>query len=269
MNVCYYTTIDTLALIVESRKIRFSRLDHLDDLKEAEQFAAFNPLQFIFAFCLPKDENENIPLWKMYSDLKHGVRITFNKDTIFRPTVKSPIIPPHFHEIVSYPQSIVTSLQKKDIINNDFLCSFYNSEDNIIQFRPIQYDDSFQDKYRDWLSIKDIQEKGSTTRTISYKPEWFGFYKTKYWAFQDEVRFLIYTIPFALNNNGISQIVSNTRYLTTEYIDVPLSDECLNNMIITLSPHATLASRVIVEQLTSKLETVQILDSELKNHLRE
>lgn len=43
MKLFHYTTIDTLALILDSKSIKFSRLDQLDDKQESEPFAEFNP----------------------------------------------------------------------------------------------------------------------------------------------------------------------------------------------------------------------------------
>ncbi len=43
MKIYHYTTIETLALILESKCIKFSRLDMLDDKTESEPFSVFNP----------------------------------------------------------------------------------------------------------------------------------------------------------------------------------------------------------------------------------
>lgn len=48
MKIYHYTTIETLALILESKSIKFSRLDMLDNKTESEPFSNFNPLNYIF-----------------------------------------------------------------------------------------------------------------------------------------------------------------------------------------------------------------------------
>lgn len=60
----HYTTIDNLALILESKKIRFTRLDLLDDIKEVAGLD--NPIEkidkSIFISSWTEDNEENIPL---------------------------------------------------------------------------------------------------------------------------------------------------------------------------------------------------------------
>lgn len=74
MRLFHYTTIDTLAYMMSNRSIRFGRLDTLDDKTESEQFAAFNPLKYIFSCSFTDDPKESIPLWKMYANMETGIR---------------------------------------------------------------------------------------------------------------------------------------------------------------------------------------------------
>lgn len=60
MRLFHYTTIDTLAYMMSNRSIRFGRLDTLDDKTESEQFAAFNPLKYIFSCSFTDDPKESI-----------------------------------------------------------------------------------------------------------------------------------------------------------------------------------------------------------------
>ena len=62
MKIYHYTTIETLALILESKSIKFSRLDMLDNKTESEPFSNFNTLNYIFSSSYTYDESENIPL---------------------------------------------------------------------------------------------------------------------------------------------------------------------------------------------------------------
>lgn len=51
MKLYHYTTIDTLALILKNRTIRFNRLDKVDDLEEKVVSCGVNLGQYIFASC--------------------------------------------------------------------------------------------------------------------------------------------------------------------------------------------------------------------------
>ena len=268
MNLFYYTTIQTLALILDSKCIRFRRLDFMDDLKEAEDFSVYNPLQYIFTFCLTRDKTENIPMWKMYSNLETGIRIEFNKETIFAPSYKGTQIPKSSQEKIEFPHNIYTALRPLDIINSDYGCLYLNtlSKESIITYKDVIYGDSYKEKYVNCLYCKDDLEQ--KTRNISFKPHDFGFYKTKYWEFQQESRFLIHTFPFPKTHDELQKLACSNKKLETEYIDVPLSDGCLNNLVIRLSPKADYASRLIVEALTKRYSNIRIEDSDLKGHLR-
>ena len=71
----HYTNVETLALILSNRTIRFNALNHVDDLQEQETADIRNLGQFCFVSCWTDERNESIPMWKMYGNLESGVRI--------------------------------------------------------------------------------------------------------------------------------------------------------------------------------------------------
>jgi len=72
--IYHYTSIDTLKLILESRKFKFNNLNAVDDELESELFIKKSLAQLIFVSCWTTNPSENIPLWKMYASTR-GVRI--------------------------------------------------------------------------------------------------------------------------------------------------------------------------------------------------
>lgn len=273
MKLYHYTTIDTLALILDSKSIKFSRLDQLDDKMESEPFADFNPLQYIFSASFTNDAMESIPMWKMYANMETGIRIEFDSDTMFNPTVKEIVIPKHEHEQAEYPRLIYTAVNTNDILNSDYALAYWHSkeEDSIcqcIKLKKITYINDFKEKYKSLITIDDSVEYGQISRNVKYNPYDFGFYKNEYWSFQREVRLFIYAIPFAKDKEEINNIVANKRPLKSTLIFVPLSDRCLQNLTITLSPKITYASRIIVKALLAKYPHVKIMDSCLSNTIR-
>lgn len=84
MKIFHYTTIESLALILSHKTIKFSRLDRVDDLDEGKIKFRGTPLSHIFfASCWSKDENESIAMWKLYTKDGVGVRIELESETIF------------------------------------------------------------------------------------------------------------------------------------------------------------------------------------------
>ncbi|WP_214653896.1 hypothetical protein, partial [Vibrio anguillarum] len=67
MKFHHYTTIETLALILDSRKIRFNRLTNVDDMEEADLYGKYNIGRFLYVSCWTTNSIESIPLWNMYT----------------------------------------------------------------------------------------------------------------------------------------------------------------------------------------------------------
>ena len=80
MRIHHYTTIDTLALILKNKTIRFNRLDKVDDLEENITANGVKIGQYSFVSCWTDDENESIPLWKLYTGTGTGVRISLDHE---------------------------------------------------------------------------------------------------------------------------------------------------------------------------------------------
>ncbi|MDE7419113.1 MAG: DUF2971 domain-containing protein [Muribaculaceae bacterium] len=265
MKLYHYTTIDSLAHILNSRSIKFNRLDQLDDLTESEEFSDFNPLRFTFSSSFTGDKRENIALWKMYANMETGVRLEFDSTNMFNP--QQTCLPTHSLIGNFVPKSIRTALKASDIVNKDFILIFWGPQDNKelgdgIYLRTINYIDHIKDVYQSLLHIN------PDTKSISYNAWDFGFYKSKYWEFQKEIRLLIYTIPNCSCEEDFKRLISNNRQLATTSIFVPLSDTALDNLQIILSPKITDASRLIVRALTSHLSKVSIKDSALNRIIR-
>ena len=67
MKIYHYTTIETLALILKNKTIRFNRLDKVDDMEEAMYGSGGLNIflgQYCFVSCWTKDDKENLSLWK-------------------------------------------------------------------------------------------------------------------------------------------------------------------------------------------------------------
>ena len=69
MRIYHYTNIETLALILKNKTIRFNRLDQVDDLEEGQtECSGIKVGQYLFVSCWTEDPEESIPLWRMYTD---------------------------------------------------------------------------------------------------------------------------------------------------------------------------------------------------------
>lgn len=76
----HYTNIETLALILKNRTIRFNPLNKMDDLQEQETADIKNIGQFCYISSWTDEITESIPMWNMYASLDSGVRIGLKKN---------------------------------------------------------------------------------------------------------------------------------------------------------------------------------------------
>lgn len=87
-----YTSLDTLAIILKEKNIKFSKLSFLDDPLEKyissiyipnnSSLITINVGDFCFVSCWSKNKNESIAMWDMYGDRKKGVRIGLPADML-------------------------------------------------------------------------------------------------------------------------------------------------------------------------------------------
>lgn len=248
MKLYHYTTIDTLALILKNRTIRFNRLDKVDDLEEKVVSCGVNLGQYIFASCWTKDSEESIPLWKMYAGVANGIRICLDED-MFQVY--------HIHDLnlnngLHSEGSIMSLIPQKDIEANDYMIMpVYKNNKSDFFYRDIEYVDDVQDKTSDIF-----QDTGNGVNIDFGK---VGRYKNMRWAFQKESRFVLNVFPFNplhiptemmnLVGNITSNCYKGNKQLPFDYYDMKLQDAVVDNIEITLSPSMSESKRIIVEAL--------------------
>ena len=87
MKIYHYTSIETLALILNNRTLRFNNISNVNDPDECitEDFGSMQ--QYCFVSCWTKQIEESIPFWQMYASNGHGIRLESDTNHIhFRNT---------------------------------------------------------------------------------------------------------------------------------------------------------------------------------------
>ncbi len=254
----HYTSIETLALILKNGQIRFNRLDKVNDLMEAEKHGDFYLSKLIYVSCWTYSNKESIPLWNIYSKMK-GVKITLPTDPFsyqfLAPTNADPAKLEKEPKSFFSPQEFVTE--------NYFIdpSIFYQKERFI---RKIEYmsDEKFHHRRNTMVNLS----RKDYAKSMAAFSELAG-YKTERWHFEQEIRYIIGIIP--------TQWVKNIDNLDTQldhdkhYFDIPLDHNKLDNIIVTLGPHASEGAEIIVEDLLKKYtKNGQWHDSDLKYKIR-
>lgn len=226
--VYHYTSIETLALILSTQTIRFSRADKVNDLEELRIVDLPAMKEAVFISCWTVSENESIPLWKLYGSDLRGVRI------------KLPVA-----MFANGSAPYLSSKGNSHLINLMSLSNVVQrGQDHhwipyIFGPTPVQY------------------SKDSAIRVIENNElmvDRIGTSKLDHWSFEEEYRYLI--IPDALwnperqffqtdNPNSIMPIDQDS-------IDIPLNMSAINSIEVTLGPAANDAEYCIVDTLLSK-----------------
>lgn len=252
MKIFHYTTIETLALILKYKTIHFNRLDNVDDLEESMYGSGSTNIKlskYVFVSCWTRTEQENLSLWKMYAGYD-GVRIAMEEDMF-----------------VSYPNepfNTFNSFYKKLFyFGKDYVANQYT---NKVELHKVDYIDNPQQKAKDLLEFNDGE--------ISIKTTDLGLFKRKEWAIQDEYRYKIQVLPLnydyvhsysaeQLNGMDRMELTEANIELTpailksfcedyvidTNYIDIQLKQDVLNNIEVKMGPLTTEADKIIVDSL--------------------
>ncbi|MDU0111472.1 hypothetical protein RT723_00250 [Psychrosphaera aquimarina] len=189
----HYTNIESLAHILKSQQIRFSRLDLVDDMTEGQSNDAVDWQKYFFISCWTDDPVESIPLWHMYTKEMSGVRLklptsmfkfhTINPDEL--PTglslVNKSIIP----EGKNY--SIKSLLPYDRLHGEDYLVMSPSFKEDLWPCK-IDYTDN-----ESLLNQELISYNSKNDKTI-LSPYEIAKYKKKVWGFQNEWRFRIYCL---------------------------------------------------------------------------
>ena len=228
MRIFHYTSIETLALILRNRTIRFTRLDKVDDPEEYDITEdGVTPAHYCFASCWTKNQEESLPQWYMYGCGSHGVRIEMDSDMF---CVKNSL---NGHDYLG-------GLEMTNL--GDCIMPVLHNQ-NVLQ--DIIYVDEMKSvKQKIFKSF--VEQKGIHFIEI-------GVYKSNDWIFQKECRFRLFALPMKPYIAGTyyspSEVIANNIPPKVDYIDVPLLPKSFSTMKILLGPKVSLGEKIIVESL--------------------
>lgn len=256
--IYHYTSINTLALILKHKTMRFSRLDMVDDIEESLYGSSDLKIKlgkYCFVSCWTKSDKENLALWNMYTRYK-GVRIGLD-NMPFKTYQVTPVISSYFPEIRCYGE--------------DFMIDSYVNHAKL-------YDVNYVDDYT--TKINDYAENLGTGFYIN--TEDVGLYKRMEWAMQQECRFKIFAFPRNTHTllktpnanvdvvkqqfdivQSFATLIQNKPIQET-YFDIQLDEKKLSNIEIMLGPLTTESDRIIVEALLKDYPKAKIYSSSIK-----
>lgn len=256
----HYTSIESLAMILSTRKIRFNSLTELDDLTERDCHDFKSIGKYFFISSWTNIQEESLPFWNMYTPKMKGIRIKmpldlFNDYLITTNGVKG-VKSNFFKSIV--PQ------------NETFKDSFWILPTSEKYLFEVEYTDE-----SDKLNPNIYSENGEKFIISLNK---IGLFKSKHWTFQSEWRFIIKIFPFIQaqeTNENYDLLIDSIKSIRNGR-DLPFTDYFVNinefkfkEMEILLGPKHSDADRIIVESLISKYNpTAKLLISDLHKKIK-
>ena len=257
-HIHHYTTIDTLALILRNRTIRFNRLDRVDDVSESQTASRIQFGKYYFVSCWTHSHEESIPQWHMYTDLMSGVRISLPRKMFkMRPLVPNP-------EWNSVSKGTILSPVpfSKIFSTTYFIPPIFLSEEQFMG--DVHYTDNVEAEYKASVDFQ-IAENEKANLKISNLGRLARLKKTA-WAFQNEFRFVLFILPsipippggigdpafYEQLPNHILNCFHNGIGPELSYFDVEIEPAILDDVIITLGPLCSEGSLVTVESLAKR-----------------
>ena len=159
----HYTNIGTLALILDTKKIRFTRYDFFDDLEESIISNDVDLEKQLFASCWTRAE-ESIPQWHMYGSQLQGVRISFPENLFNFYDVKGSktfVLPNGENCGLQICESLYAPYTFDEIFGNGYiLCPEVNMKN--IFLRNIEYTENIEDykkKYNSKIQIENGRDR--------------------------------------------------------------------------------------------------------------
>ena len=262
----HYTSIGALALILESRKIRFRRLSLMNDPLEgiSEDFQ-FSP-ELVYCSSWTANELDNIPLWKLYTDLK-GVRLKlpsfmFKSDNKkHKRTLRSENL--NYLKLLEpiYIKAVNKGIKEDIIVDKIFGPNsiIYVNHSNKVETKGCVLN------LFGALKGEDVDFESDF---IDFGP--VGMYKHRHWEFEQEWRFRITCdILFPGKKIKASEKYKEMKFIP-DYIDMELKDNIFDSLEILLAPLTNRSDELMVKALCEKyLPDIEVKISKSEIRIRE
>lgn len=253
-RIHHYTSAETLALILASKKIRFNRTDKVDDITESQRHAQIRFGSYFFVSCWTYDQEESIPQWHMYTDRMKGVRISMPA----MPFQRKLLVPPTGWKVEFEGELYAPLSLSEQYGPNYFVVPMFIEPKHF--GGPVEYCEDVEARYQAAIQIEIADGKASVTIKTPF--DLVRLKKTE-WSFQKEYRFALLVLPsLPVPPDGpgspefyerLPSHVANALVQGVapgiEYLDVDLSDTALREMEITLGPLCSEGTKVAVRAL--------------------
>lgn len=251
----HYASIDTLALILHNRTMRFSRLDKVDDPQEQRSADSQNLGKMKFVSCWTSSDEESIPMWREYAGAECGVRIQMKSHPFKRYSVSTESLSKLSSDaVLNTPGGKFDGLQ---LPLEDFWDKKYHFKEmarSVEMLHEVQYT-----KDKSLLFPEVIRSCGNGWVEADLSA--LGIHKATAWSYQREWRYVLTAVPVGIASiEGDVEAVKRATEVILDrcdpeipsFYDLVISDEAFSSMKIVSSPKMTPGNRVILDTLVQK-----------------
>lgn len=265
----HYASLDTLALILRNRTIRFSRLDKVDDPQEQRSADSRNLGRMKLVSCWTSADEESIPMWREYAGAECGVRIQMKSYPFKQYSVSTESLGTLSSEAVL--NALGGSFDGLHLPLEDFWDRnyyFFETPHKIEMLHEVEYTN---DETLLFPKVIKLFENGGLVADLNA----LGVHKTTAWSYQKEWRYILTAVPIGIDsviNGRLDQIVRANDVMLDKcdpgippYYDLAISDEAFSSMKIVSSPKMTPGNRVILDALVEKYAPgIEVSDSAIE-----
>lgn len=261
--VYHYTSIDTLKAILTSHKIRFTRLDLLNDPYEGDfTYPEFSHSQgekrrLIYCSCWNCDENESVSLWHIYTSMC-GARIKL-KSSVFADKMYLEEQESGFVPVSDIPHIDISFGALGQAMETVSIKKVYGP-------LKIHYVDTFEDTYTNVVGSSKARP-GTDQEFTMYNVDLreLGNKKVNHWEYEHEWRFKL--VPFKAIGGSKQVMDTDSNIVSPKYVDVTFMGEIEE---ILLGPNVSAETRADLKTfLNEKGLTIQVKDSSIQYRGRE
>ena len=252
----HYTSLETLALILRNRTIRFSRLDIVDDPQEQRSADSQNLGKMKLVSCWTSSDEESIPMWREYAGTECGVRIQMKSYPFKRYSVSTESLSKLSHDaVLNAPGGSFDGLHMP---LEDFWDRSYHFKEmarSVEMLHEVQYTND-----KSLLFPEVIRSCGNGW--IEADLNALGVHKATAWSYQREWRYVLTAVPVGIAsiirgdveaiNRATEVILDRCDPEIPSFYDLVISDEAFASMKIVASPKMTPGNRLILDALVKK-----------------
>lgn len=246
----HYTSIESLALIMSSRKIRFNCLKYVDDPEENMSADIKEIGKLCLVSCWTDIEEDSLPMWNMYTPNMRGVKLKIKS----YPFKEYPATMKEGWKMVDTNGELIEDFGIKSYLN-DYIS--YIDEQKIIRENRAFVIPPAPELIAVEYTHKEDLIKPQIVHGDSFDITGIGRYKRTCWKFQSEWRYIIIFTPFNAENLGdykkTNDLYAVRKIPYKEYF-LELAENAFEGMEITLGPKVSKAEEVIVDALVEKYQ---------------